>query len=455
MGKRPDETLVEYRKRVMDPVSASFCAAKWFNATIWLGNGITTSCHHPLGHQVDARAVVDNPKLLHNTPHKKECRRQMQVGERPAECEYCWKIEDIQRDNVSDRIFKTVIYDEADIAAAAQLDPSADVNLKTLEIAFDRTCNFACSYCNPAFSTTWANDVREKGPYRDLVSDGRNHFTHPHDSAQPYRNNEDNPFIAAFWKWWPELSQSLSELRITGGEPLLSPEVWRLMDFFEKNGSGKMTFALNSNLGAKDEYIDRLLEKSKHIKNFDLYTSNESLGLHAEYIRDGLSSERWWRNLDRLMASGHFRQLHVMMTINALCLYSLTDFLDRLLELKRTHNTSHPNWSVNIMRFPSFQNCLTLPESMRMERKEHIENWLKRHADEPRMHEWERVSLERLVDYLDVVKTPHQDSSPRVVLEQDFRRFFAQYDRRRGKSFQHSFRDVPQLLQWYQGITIS
>ena len=38
---------IKYKKRVIDPISDSFCAAKWLNATIWLGSGMTTSCHHP------------------------------------------------------------------------------------------------------------------------------------------------------------------------------------------------------------------------------------------------------------------------------------------------------------------------------------------------------------------------------------------------------------------------
>lgn len=454
MSKRWDESFTDYKKRVIDPISASFCAAKWYNATIWLGSGTTTSCHHPLGHQIDPIKVAENPKLLHNTPHKKNCRKQMQEGVRPSECEYCWKIEDIQRDNVSDRVFKTVLYNEADIDLAAKLDPNTDVDLKTLEIAFDRTCNFACSYCNPAFSTTWANDVREKGAYEGLVSDGRNHFTHPHDGAQPYKANDKNPYIEAFWKWWPELSKSLMELRITGGEPMLSPDVWRLMDFFEKNGSGEMVFAMNSNLGARDEYINRLIEKSHHIGNFDLYTSNESMGPHSEYIRDGLKSDRWWENLEKAIQHGNFRQIHVMMTINALCLFSITDFMDRLLDLKHKYGTNRPHWSVNIMRFPSFQSCLTLPSTIRTERKIHLENWIIAHKDDPFVHEMERVSLERLVDYLDVVKTPHQDSSSPEIMAQDFKKFFNQYDQRRGKNFHHSFSDVPDLLSWFDGVKI-
>ena len=81
--KNPNETLFEYKQRVIDTKSASFCGAKWYNATIWLGSGQTTSCHHPLPHAIDPQEIVFNPKAIHNTKEKKEQRRQMQVGERP------------------------------------------------------------------------------------------------------------------------------------------------------------------------------------------------------------------------------------------------------------------------------------------------------------------------------------------------------------------------------------
>ena len=153
MPKLPNETDLKYKRRVIDIKSASFCAAKWYNATIWLGSGQTTSCHHPLPHQVSVEQVTTNPKALHNTPQKKEQRAQMQRGERPAGCDYCWKIEDMaDREDasdeiVSDRVYKTVIYEDKDLDEAFNTRPEQDVNLQTLEIAFDRTCQLACSYC--------------------------------------------------------------------------------------------------------------------------------------------------------------------------------------------------------------------------------------------------------------------------------------------------------------------
>ena len=66
MPKLDNETELDYKKRVLDTKSASFCGAKWYNATIWLGSGMTTSCHHPLPHFVPVEEVIKNPKALHN-----------------------------------------------------------------------------------------------------------------------------------------------------------------------------------------------------------------------------------------------------------------------------------------------------------------------------------------------------------------------------------------------------
>ena len=63
---------LEFKRTALDPLSASFCAAKWYNATIWLGSGQTTSCHHPPAHLVDKDKVSINPRLLHNTGRRKQ-----------------------------------------------------------------------------------------------------------------------------------------------------------------------------------------------------------------------------------------------------------------------------------------------------------------------------------------------------------------------------------------------
>jgi organic radical activating enzyme len=442
---------LEFKQQVLDSKSKSFCAAKWYNATIWLGSGQTTSCHHPPAHLVDIDKVQTNPRLLHNTDQKKEDRRKMIAGERPAGCEYCWKIEDMGRDAVSDRVYKSKIYPIEALNEAYQIPYTEDVNLRTLEIAFDRTCQFACSYCNPAFSSTWVKDIRNNGAYQGLVSDGRNHFTHDHSSAQLYKFGEQNPYVDAFFAWWEtDLHQTLQELRITGGEPLMSGYTWKLIDWFKENqGKSKTKLAINSNLGFDKEKLTEFIEAIRPLPHVELYTSMEATGAQAEYIRDGLDYQQWLDNVHTLLKSNTVKAVHVMCTINALCLESLPKLLTCLIDLKQLYGRQRVNFTLNILRFPSFQSALVLPDSIRTRYKNILAEWLYKNRANPWLHEHELNHTQRLLDYLDVVKTPHSDTFDMPSLLNDFRQFYTQYDQRRGKNFVDTF---PQLANWYNTL---
>lgn len=440
---------LEFKKTVLDNITSTFCAAKWYNATIWLGSGMTTSCHHPPAHLVDKDKVQVNPRLLHNTDQKKQDRLLMKQGQRPSGCEYCWKIEDMGRDAVSDRVYKSKIYPIEALYQAQNTPADQDVNLKTLEIAFDRTCQFACSYCNPAFSSTWVKDIRTNGPYMGLISDGRNHFTHEHNAAQLYRFGEKNPYIDAFFAWWEtDLHRTLQELRITGGEPLMSGYTWQLIEWFKTNpGRSQTRLAINSNLGTEVD-IDRLLTSIDGLE-IDLYTSNESIGLQAEYIRDGLVWDDWANNVERLLDSGKFRGIHVMSTINALCLDSLDSFLECIVNWKLEYGRDAISFTLNILRFPSFQSPLVLSDELRTLYRDRLSEFMVRHKGHSYLHEHEWNHLQRLVDYLDVVKTPHTGAAEQQVLQQDFKNFYKQYDNRRRKNFEFAF---PALKEWYRTL---
>ena len=279
-----NETFLDYKQRVLDPKSKSFCGAKWYYATVWLNTGQTTSCHHPLPHQVDATAVLKNPKLLSNTPQKKKERAEMQKGIQCKGCDYCWKVENLGANKVSDRVFKSVLYSDDALQEAYESDSQQDFNLKYLELSFDRTCNFACSYCNPAFSTTWAKDIKNNGGYEGIGKNGYDHYGHEHKDASAY-DDDNNPYVQAFFKWWEsDLHKTLTHLRLTGGEPLMSKHTWKLLDLMANEESNVNYFAINTNLNSKPELINKLIEKGKKIKGFHLYSSNESTDAKAEYL---------------------------------------------------------------------------------------------------------------------------------------------------------------------------
>ena len=467
MVRKVGETHREFKARMIDPVSESFCGAKWYNATIWLGHGGTTSCHHPPAHQIDLEEIKTNPSAIHNSRHKKKMRQMMQEGTRPKECEYCWKIEDMGKDAdgnepVSDRVYKTVIYEDDDLRKIATLDPQFDVNLKTLEIAFDRTCQLACSYCNPAFSSTWVKDIRTNGGYQGIKSDARGHFIDDAPYAEPFDRGQFNPYVDAFWRWWPELSKELEEIRVTGGEPLMTPDIYKLFDWFKETddpNKHKMRLAINSNLMAKDELLNKFIDATQHIDHFHVYTSCEAYGKQAEYIRDGLEWETWTEHFERFATDARYEGVHMMMTINALCLDTITQFWDWCLSMKRKYGHHVPGISVNILRFPSFQSPLTLPDNLRKMYHDEISNWLadvrqkcERGANGVELLQpWEQDQISRLIEYLDVVKTPHRNTAEQHLLHHDFKVFYEQYDARRGFNFKETF---PRLAEWYDNIDV-
>jgi len=448
-SKKPDETYTEYKKRVLDTKSASFCGAKWYNATIWLGSGQTTSCHHPLPHQVSVEQVLANPAALHNTPEKKNQRLLMQQGLRPSGCEYCWKIEDSSATALSDRPYKTMIYSEEELNEAFNLPSESDVNLRTLEIAFDRTCNFACSYCNPAFSSTWVRDIKANGPYSGLVSDGRNHFTHAHNSSQLYGYTDTNPYVEAFFKWWEtDLHKTLRELRITGGEPLMSGHTWKLLDWFKENaGKSQTKLAINSNLGMDSKKLHEFIDKVKDIPDLEIYTSCESYGKQAEYIRDGLDYKQWLDNILALQSAGI--KMHVMATINGLCLPSLPKFLNHIMDIKTGRGRESVTVTLNILRFPSFQSPTVMPDYIKQECANKLSIFLERYLDGYYLHQMEIEHIRRLIEYLNSVESPHTGASQIEILQKDFKQFYSQYDARRNKNFKETF---PELKEWYDSL---
>lgn len=450
------EHLLEFRRNILDSVSPSFCAAKWYNASIHLGHGYTHSCHLPLPHEINKEELESNPSAIHNTEHKKKQRKMMLEGDRPSECEYCWKIEDIKRDNISDRVFKSRIYKIEDIARLPKQSWDADVNLKTLELSFDRICNFACSYCNAGYSTTWANDLKSFGPYQYFKTEGGGQYQHDGKSFEPYgKFNVGNPYIEAFFRWWPNLSKDLQELRFTGGEPVMSNNFWRLMEIVKTQELEHMALAVNSNMGMKKSLLDKLIEltNSLNVKMFDLYTSNESLGAHAEYIRDGMVYDQWKKNLIHFIENAKFRSVTIMMTINSLCLFSVTEFMDDMLTLKKKYGHNRPHIDLNILRWPSFMSPINLPDHLKKYCHEKLSTWYLKNKSNPLLVDFERAQIERLLDYIDTVNQAHKRASTDdEKLWHDFKSFYHQYDLRRGKDFTQTWPKV--LVDWYNTIEI-
>ncbi len=227
----------------------------------------------------------------------------------------------------------------------------------------------------------------------------------------------------------------------------MSGYTWKLIDWFKLNqGKSNTKLAINSNLSFETEKLTEFIDAIRPLPHVELYTSMEATGVSAEYIRDGLNYAQWLSNVDLLLQSNTVKAVHVMCTINALCLPTLPALLDQLMEIKRTHGRDRVNFTLNILRFPSFQSALVMPVKLRDQFRVTLETWLAVNRTNPLLHEHEINHTQRLIDYLDIVKTPHSDTFEMPKLHNDFKQFYSQYDQRRNKRFVDVF---PNLKEWF------
>ncbi len=418
-------------KQVIDSISKSFCAAKWYNVSIWLGNGRTASCHHPLAHSIPRPELDKDKSALHNTQFKKEQRKKMLEGERPAECSYCWRVEDATKKDsgiFSDRVYQTQRYSVKDILAIKNMPWDANVIPKTVELAFDNLCNLACSYCNAEFSSTWHQDISRKGPYENMKTSGGHTFKNTGHHAMPYGSkNQRNPYIAKFYEWFEEIRGGLDELRVSGGEPARSPSFWQLLEMCDNE---TFDFSVNSNLIMDDDRIDTLIEAGKNFKSFDVYTSAECIGKNQEFVRDGFEWDTWEKNMFRLHDSENIRSVHIMMTISALSIWSIAEFMDKIITWRKNFlNKEEFFMSVNILRFPSFQSINIIAQDVKNKLADEIEETLNRNKQY--MIGWEENQFQRVIEYLRKVDTSYEDTDTFENKHHDFKNFVEQYATRR------------------------
>ena len=451
--------LLSNIKKQLDQKGRGFCAAKWTQVTIHLGTGLTHSCHHPNPHKIGLAELRNNPSALHNTQHKKRARKQMLEGERPSECDYCWKIED-NSNSFSDRVFKSSeSWSAPYIEEIKEYGWRGNYNPKYVEVSFSNVCNFKCAYCGPQFSSKWVNEINKNGAYK--LSYDYNDTEHlKKKNEMPIHHNDFNPYVEAFWKWFPDLYPDLHTFRVTGGEPLLSSDTFKLLDYIQNNHevNPNLSLAINTNLGVSDDIIDRFvniiedLTENNKVKEFIVFTSIEATKSQAEYLRYGLDTSKFWTNVEKILSKLPKVTINIMSTYNALSVFTYDDLIDRVFDLKRKYQNNERYWvsaiqlDTSYIRHPKHLSVKILEDNHKelilQSAKKMLYYGMKEFThDNYGFSTVEIQKLKRTYDY--AISTDDFDVETN---RKDFVKFVDQYDKRRKLNFLDTF---PQLKEFY------
>lgn len=453
---RKMEVLSERLSEVEDKFnSKSMCLAKWFQSTTHLATGNTHSCHHPSMHFIPVSEIKRNYKALHNTEFKVNQRAMMLSGERPPECGYCWAIEDTGGGFLSDRAYKTGDDWAYPNASLLDSDPlGKEVNPTYFEVSFDSTCNLKCMYCSPDVSSKWMEEITQHGPYNLTGYQIGSIESLKSNNRFPIPRNAENPYVDAFWEWWPELYTTLDTFRITGGEPLLSKNLWRVFDYILENPRPSLKLAINTNLQVPDALMDKFIKYVNlldgKLESLEIYTSCEAHGEKANYIRTGMDYDSFMVNCRRVLGETNSR-LNIMAAFNVLSLSSFSEFLVDIVRLREEFN-EHDGMNrvpmmISYVRWPRFHSVAIAPKVLLSSFFYKILSTMDKHSKATNPRGVGRFYLEEFDQVKRLSEFAYQGVDDLQVRMRDFALFFREFDLRREVDFETVFPEYAAFME--------
>tara|TARA_R110000782_G_scaffold127743_3_gene219339 strand:- start:1069 stop:2628 length:1560 start_codon:yes stop_codon:yes gene_type:complete len=334
-------------KNKLNNVGQGFCLAKWTQITLHLGTGMIHSCHHPTPHKIPLESLKEDPLNILNTPVMKAARTDMLNDVKTKECDYCWRIE--SGNGNSDRYLKSLEpWALNDFDRISNLNGDENVYPNYLEVSFSNVCNMKCAYCGPEFSSKWVEDLKKNGPVIINKEIGEEQWTNGWQDLDTlnYKNKDVNPYVDAFWEIFPEVYKHLKVYRITGGEPLMSKDLFKTLDWIIANPNPELDFAINTNLAVPEKLWNLFIEKitiiksGGYVKKITVFSSIEGWGERAEYTRNGMDFKLLQVRYEQLCAIGNIRAV-IMAAFNLLSITSFGKMLEWHLGLKKKYNSNN------------------------------------------------------------------------------------------------------------------
>lgn len=304
------------------------CPLKWSWSTLLLDSEKTASCHRT----AFSKITTENFNNFHNTDLKISDRQRMLAGQWPeSSCAYCRQIE--EAGGFSDRqrhlSIPGVYPEELDQRISTSVAPSI------LEVYFENTCNLACVYCRPEFSS---RINAEYAKHKSFVNGGV--------SLVPIQQLAPSRLITKFWEWLTQNIHQLKRLHILGGEPLVQSHIQDIVNFLDANPAPNLELNIITNLVVPYAKLDafaksiKKLLSARKIKRLDITASIDCLGDAQEYVRYGLNLDEWKENFQYLVDRPWIK-LNVNQTISVLTIKTMPEFIDLISSWKRVRPIGH------------------------------------------------------------------------------------------------------------------
>lgn len=276
-------------------MSTFYCAAPWRGLHINPRGDVKTCC-------------AGNPNMLGNLNQQsiehilnsdlmREIRGKLSQGQPHDYCSNCVQAERFGAD--SERRWHNDVNPDFDYAAAGDRYHYPVI----VDVRWNTTCNLSCNYCSEWASSKWS--ALKSIPFRS--------------GSRPYYEQVCN--------YLEQHRDHIHEVALVGGEPLLLPENYRLLEVIPDDAI--VTLITNMSVDLENNKIFRKLAQRKRV---GWSMSFDNVGERFEYVRYGGDWSLLRRNLSLikdLFKQGHWGGIHAVYNIySATRLRELRSFAD-------------------------------------------------------------------------------------------------------------------------------
>jgi len=319
-------------------MSKVYCTAPWNGLTIREDGIVRTCCIGAvkLGdlHQDSIFNIEQSPKLV-------EIQNLMLSGQPdPVNCRGCIKAEQHGGNSLQQYYNRTY--------------PNIDsLKLKFIDIRWNNVCNLACQYCNPNFSSKWADRLEKT-------------------SRRPVTQYQDE-----LLGWILDRADQINEIMLVGGEPMLMKQNYALLEKLPRDCRISIITNLSYDLSTLP-CLSNLLDRPK--ENIAWNISLENIGNKFEYVRNGA---RW----DQVVINFKLLTQHWPDTLSLNMVYSLFNAFDIADDIDQFHIMGIKKFNLLNINDNITMNVFNMPTAIQQLAKEQLEkvqtiHWSNLHPDD-------------------------------------------------------------------------
>ncbi|MDE2312898.1 MAG: twitch domain-containing radical SAM protein [Elusimicrobia bacterium] len=346
-------------KRAADPARAArakkaaqslfrgraFCVLPWTHLHVRV-NGDAQPCCAWAGRPTGSLRSAPIQSLW-NSRGMKRLRKNMLAGRPSAGCRACYELEGSKFKSMRLERNETLARHRARAALTAPDGSLPLLPFPFVDIRFSNLCNLRCRTCSAEQSSAWAREAKKLG----WLAEGA------------------EPLNRAYGDWddlWrqlePLLEKGLEEIVFAGGEPLLSREHYRILDFLLKKGLTRVYLRYVTNFSSLRFEGQDVLGLWSRFERVRVAASLDGSGRRGEYLRAGLDWGAAVKNREEMLRRCPQTEFNVSATLSLFNALHLPDFHRDWVE---KGYIGRDDFFVNPLLSPPWYSAQVLPEDFK------------------------------------------------------------------------------------------